>query len=182
MRKLFDRDIRFVQFLLFVGLVAVIAPVGPEASRTRQSKQIAVIDVSGESVASERRRDIGRSFDGSQPCSERSPATTIRGILGADVEAIRVHHYDKPTWPNITVVTEYLQRIMDAHPEGDELQGMCYWAEGRLVEIVGSVAFTNGRTSRIEFANGYAHVEDGSGCQWWARYLGGNRSKWIVRR
>ena len=113
---------------------------------------------------------------------ERRPATTIREILGADVEAIRVHHYDKPTWPNMTVVTEYLHRIVDAHPEGDEMEDGCYWAEGRSVEIMGSVVFTNGQTSRIEFANGYAHVEDGSGCQWWARYLGGDRSKWIVRR
>jgi hypothetical protein len=170
------------QLLLFLGLVAVIAPMGPEPPRTGQSKQIAIIDVSGESSASEPRRDIGRSFDQSSACSNRRPASTIREILGANVEAIAVHHYDKPTWPNMMVVTEYLHRVMDAHPEGGGLQSEVYWAEGRFAEIVASVEFTNGRKSRLEFANGYTHVEDGSGCQWWGRYLGPDRSKWIVRR
>jgi hypothetical protein len=169
-------------FLLSLGLVAVIAPTGTEPSRTSQNKQVAIIDVSGESSASEPRRDIGRSFDQSGPCSQRRPASTIREILGANVETIAVHHYDKPTWPNMLVVMEYLHRVMDAQPEGGELQAQVYWAEGRLPEIFASVEFTNGRKSRIEFANGYAHIEDGSGCQWWGRYLGPDCSKWIVRR
>jgi hypothetical protein len=33
----------------------------------------------------------------------------------------------------------------------------------------------------LQIANGYAHVRDGSGCEWWARYLDPDRSKWVVR-
>lgn len=76
---------------------------------------------------------------------------------------------------------EYIHRIIAGQPEGRELLRHSNWAERRLVEIEGAVEFASGRQSRIEFANGYAHVEDDSGCEWWSRYLGPDRSKWIVR-
>ena len=44
-------------------------------------------------------------FRWSEALFGKKARTTIREILGADVEAIRVHHYDKPRWPNMTVVT-----------------------------------------------------------------------------
>ena len=90
------------QLLLSVGLVAVIALGHRELARAGQGSQIAIIDASGESATSERRRNLGRPFEGSGHCSERKPAKTIRESLGAGVEAIRVHHYDKPTWSNMT--------------------------------------------------------------------------------
>ena len=61
-----------------------------------------------------------------------------------------------------------------------ESSSIC-WAEGKSVEILASVEFKSGQRTRIEFANGYAHFEDESGCEWWARYLGPDRSRWIVR-
>ena len=173
---------RGYRLLLLIGLVVGIAPVCREPSRASQTDQIVIIDVSGESAAPERRRDLGQPFDRSRPCSERRPARTIREILGADAKAILVHRYDKPAWPSMTVVTEYIYRMLAGRPEGGELKAGVYWAEGRAVEIVGSVEFSSGQKSRIEFANGYAHVEDDSGCEWWGRYLGGDRSQWIVRR
>jgi hypothetical protein len=173
---------RGYRLLLLIGLVVGIAPVCREPSGASQTDQIAIIDVSGESVAPERRRDLGQPFDRSRPCSERRPARTIREILGADAKAILVHRYDKPAWASMTVVTEYIYRMLVGRPEGGELQAGVYWAEGRAVEIVGSVEFRSGQKSRIEFANGYAHVQDDSGCEWWGRYLGGDRSHWIVRR
>jgi len=75
----------------------------------------------------------------------------------------------------------YLQRIIAAQPEGRELLPYVYWAEGRRVEIEGVAEFAGGRRSRVEFANGYAHVQDESGCEWWGRYLGPDHSSWIVR-
>src|ERR1700752_4275295 len=77
------------QLVLFLGLVAVIPPMGQEPARTSQGKQIAVIDVSGESSATEPRRDIGRPFDQSGPCSQRSQhrrsSRTVRGVSGGVV-------------------------------------------------------------------------------------------------
>jgi hypothetical protein len=55
-----------------------------------------------------------------------------------------------------------------------------YWAEFRQGEILASVEFAGGQRWPLELANGYAHVQDGSGCEWWARYLGPDRSRWVV--
>jgi hypothetical protein len=168
--------------LLLIGLVLGIEFVWCQPSRAGQiDRRIEIDDVSRGYAASERRRDIGRPFDESTHCSGTRSATTIRELLGADAKAIDVHRYDKAAWSSIAIVTEYIHRIMAGQPEDRELLRKPYWAEERLVEIEGAVEFTSGRKSRIEFANGYAHVEDDSGCEWWGRYLGPDRSKWIVR-
>jgi hypothetical protein len=173
---------RRYELLLLIGLVLGMGFVWRQPSRAGQiDRRIAINDVSRDYAASERRRDIGRPFDESTHCSETRSATTIRGLLGADAKAIHVDRYDKAAWSSIAVVTEYIHRIMAGQPEGSELLRNPYWAEGRLVEIEGAVEFASGRKSRIEFANGYAHVEDDSGCEWWGRYLGPDRSKWTVR-
>ena len=172
---------RGYEFLLLIGLVLGMVFVGRQPSRAGQIDRIEIIDVSRDYAASERRRDIGRPFDESKRCSGKRSATTIRELLGADLKAIHVDRYDKAAWSRITAVTDYIHRVLAGQPETRELLRNIHWAEGRLVEIEGSVEFASGRKSRIEFANGYAHVEDDAGCEWWGRYLGPDRSKWIVR-
>jgi hypothetical protein len=171
------------EFLLLTGLVLGPVFVWRQPSTTDQfDRRIEITDVSREYAASEQRRDIGHPFDGSTHCSATRSATTIRQLLGADAKAILVHRYDKKAWLSVAVVSEYIDRISAGQPEGGELLRNRNWAEMRLVEIEGAVEFTSGRKSRIEFANGYAHVEDDSGCEWWGRYLGADRGRWIVRK
>lgn len=159
----------------FALLLAVVV------GATAQVSRIEVVDASRDYSASEERRNIGRPFDPSRRCSEKRSVGKIGELLGADAKAIHVQRYDKTAWSNIDVVTTYIRRIIAAEPETGELSPFSNWAEWTPVEIEGTVEFRSGRTSRIEFANGYAHVADASGCEWWARYLGGDRSKWIVR-
>lgn len=123
----------------------------------------------------------------------RSPVRRIESLFGDEIsdddprapwrgrEGGHVHRYDEAAWSSITVVTRYTHRIIAGPPETRELLRNVHWAEMKLVETEGTVEFAIGRKSRIEFANGYAHVEDDSGCEWWGRYLGPDRSKWIVR-
>ena len=62
--------------------------------------------------------------------------------------------------------------------------GSSFTYEGSLArpaEIFASVEFANGRRRPLQLANGYAHAQDASGCEWWGRYLGPDRSKWVVR-
>lgn len=140
---------------------------------------------------SELYRDVSQSFQSPRNCSGRKPrrifepdgtATTIHELLGDDVKAILVHYYQQPAWQNMAVVTDYIDRIVDAKSGTEFLMSAPNWAEARTVEILAEVEFANGQRRRIEFANGIAHIEDVSGCQWWGRYLGGDRAKWIVRK
>jgi hypothetical protein len=173
---------RGYELLLLIGLVLAMVFVWRQPSTAGQvDRRIEIHDVSRAYAASERRRDIGRPFDQSTRCSGKRSATTIRELLGAETKVIHVHRYDKESWSSMTAVTEYIHRIMAGQPETGELLRTIHWAEGMNVEIEGAVEFTSGRKSRIEFANGYAHVEDESGCEWWGRYLGPDRGKWIVR-
>lgn len=133
---------------------------------------------------SELYRSVSRPFETLRKCPTtgfRQAPTTIRKILSGNATLIRVHYYEKPAWKNMAVVTDYIDRILDAEPEG-ALISSSEWSEGRMVEIVADVEFSSGQRSRIEFANGYAHIEDASGCQWYGRYLGWDRTKWIVRK
>jgi hypothetical protein len=157
--------------LLLAGLAIAMA----------QPDRVSIVDAAREYAASDARHDAGRRFDPSRTCSVKKSAATIREILGPDLKAIRVDRYDKAQWSNMTAVSEYLQRIVAGQPEGRELLPYIHWAEGRRVEIEGVAEFAGGGTTRVEFANGYAHVQDASGCEWWGRYLGGDRNTWIVR-
>ena len=174
--------IKSYQIVLLIGLVVAVKFRGLAALQIGGTDQIAIIDAPREYALSELSRDLGRSFGAPTPCSARRPGATILEILGPNARAILVHRYDRPAWPDMAVVTEYLRRILAGLPEGGHLSSGVYWAEGRGVEISGSIEFRNGQRSQIEFANGYAHVEDESRCQWWGRYLGADRSRWIVRQ
>lgn len=166
--------------VLVIAFLVVVELVGFEALQIAGTDQIAIIDAPREYPSSELSRDLGRSFESTTSCVVTRPGATIHEILGPNARAILVHHYKKPAWPDMAVVTEYLHRILAGLPEGGGLSNHVHWAELKLVEISGSIEFRDGRRSRIEFANGYAHVEDESGCQWWGRYLGEDRSRWIV--
>jgi hypothetical protein len=163
------------------ALVLGLLFVWHQPSQAWHTNRIEIVDVSRDYEVSAERRDIGRPFDESRRCSEKKVVTRISELLGADVTAIHLQRYDKAAWSNRAVVTDYIHRIIAGQPETGELSPSVNWAEGRRVEIEAMVQFRSGRTSRIEFANGYAHVEDDSGCEWWGRYLGPDRSKWIVR-
>jgi hypothetical protein len=171
--------------LLSLALIFVAASLNPAAAQPRGSGDIPIVDASRTAAATKLIRDLGRPFEPPRPCEVRQPRATVREVLGASVKAIRVHHYDKPAWRNITVVGDYIRRVLDARPEGGSegggLQPSVYWAEASRAEVVGSIEFSSGRLSRIELASGYVHVEDGAGCQWWGRYLGGDRRAWVVR-
>ena len=168
--------------LLFIALVLAVGPHGLNAFQSGGTNQFAILNAPREYAASELSRQLGRSFETPGVCLERRSGATILQILGPNARAISIHHYNKAAWPDMAVVTEYLHRILGALPEGEQPSSGVYWAEGKSVEILGTVEFTNGMETRIEFANGYAHFEDEFGCQWWARYLGPDRSRWIVRK
>jgi hypothetical protein len=172
-------DKKAVELAVLIALFFAMAFVGPKRSHASQVDRIQIIDASRDDGTSER-RNIGQPFDETNRCSEKRRVAKIADLLGADVTALHVQRYDK-AWSNITVVAEYIRRIMTAEPETRELSPFSNWSEWKPVEIEGTVAFRSGEKSRIEFANGYAHVADASGCEWWGRYLGADRTKWIVR-
>src|SRR5712692_1728479 len=122
------------------------------------------------------RIDLGLKFGEASCPSRPERKTTIREALRPDVKRILIHQYDPSDWRDLETVRGYLRRLLNAEPEG----GM-HWAEARPAEIFASVEFANGQRRPLQFANGYAHVQDASGCEWWARYLGPDRSKWVVR-
>jgi hypothetical protein len=139
---------------------------------------------------SELYRDVSRPFERSKLCAgrtmesvttDRRRPASIREILGGDATLIRVHYYEKPRWKNMALVTDYIDRILDAAPEAGLIPGPM-WSEGKVVEIIAEVEFASGKRSRFDLANGYVHIEDASGCAWYGRYLGGDRTKWTVRK
>jgi len=71
-------------------------------------------------------------------------------------------------------------RLLAAVPEGGAPSPGVYRAEMREGEIIASVEFADGRRAPFHLGNGYAHGQDSAGCEWWGRYLGPDRSKWIV--
>ena len=124
--------------------------------------------------------DLGRNF-GTTPCSSRRSGKTILEVLLPDAKRILIHQYDKRDWRDLETVKGYIRRLLSAEPEGGMLSAAVYWAELRPAEILASVEFSKGQRRPLQLANGYAHVQDVSGCEWWARYLGPDRSKWVVR-
>ena len=167
---------------LLCALVVEAGSASLGASQKGSTDRIAVIDAPRRYAEAELSRSLGREFEAPRTCSERGPGTTVLEILGPDAKVIRIHHYDKKVWRNIAVVREFIRRVLIGRPEGGTPQSSVYWAEFMPVEVSGSVEFRSGQKRRIEFANGYAHFEDEAGCQWWARYLGGDRSTWVVRK
>ena len=110
----------------------------------------------------------------------RASAAAFLAALGPDARRLLVHHYE-PAWHDIGIVRNYIRRLLDAVPETQQVIDHIHWAEGPPVEIIAFVEFQNGKRRPMEIGNGYAHFEDLGGCEWWARYLGGERSKWVVR-
>ena len=49
-----------------------------------------------------------------------------------------------------------------------------------IVLAPGAVA-PGGQPRPLRGANGYVHVQDTAGCEWWARDLGPDPSQWVVR-
>jgi hypothetical protein len=105
--------------------------------------------------------------------------STISQVLGPNVKGITIVWFRQELWRDETVQL-YLDRILNGSSEG--IFAHPAWSELPVREILASIEFQDGRRRRLELSNGYAHFEDESGCQWWARYLGPDRSKWIVRR
>ncbi len=116
--------------------------------------------------------DLGRSF-GTAPGCLRQSRKTILEVLLPDATRILIHQYDNRDWRDLETVKGYIRRLLSAAPEGGMLSAAVYWAEFRPAEILASVEFSNGQRRPLELANGYAHFQDVSGCEWWARYLAG---------
>jgi hypothetical protein len=117
------------------------------------------------------RIDLGRSF-GPALCVSRQGGKMILEALIPEARRILIHRFDsgRLAW-----------RLLSAEPEGGMLSAGVYWAELRPTEIFASVEFSNRQHRPLQLANGYAHFQDAGGCEWWARYLGPDRSKWVVR-
>ena len=140
----------------------------------------AVIDIVDDPRAiSADRVDVGRAL-GTTSCESRQASQTILEAL-VDARKIRIHQFDGRELPSFDAVKDYIRRLLSAVPEGDKLVPTMYWAEGRSTEIFGSVEFSQGPLRPFRVANGYAHVQDAAGCEWWGRYLGPDESKWVVR-
>ena len=148
-----------------------------ESSQSERQPIIEIVNDPQPFPSKESPRDLGRPFNS---CSSAQPGRTILEVIGHDAKKILVHHYESAAWRDIGVVRDYIRRVFSAVPETGALMRSAVWSEMVRAEIISSIEFTNGQRRRLELANGYAHFEDFSGCEWWARYLGGDRTKWVV--
>jgi hypothetical protein len=124
---------------------------------------------------------LGKPFEPAAPCpARRRTGATVFDILGPDVHSLVLARYDRHTWRDVKSAGDYINRIFSAVPEGGAPQTGVYWAESPAVLISGSLAFVKGPRRRVLIGKGYVHFEDESGCQWWARHLGPDKSKWVV--
>ena len=149
-----------------------------ESSQSVREQKIEIVNDPQPFVFGASPRDLGRPFNS---CSPAQPARTILEVIGHDAKRVLVHHYESAAWRDIGLVRDYIRRVLSAVTETGALTRNVVWSETARVEISTSIEFTNGQRRRLELANGYAHFEDLSGCEWWARYLGGDRTKWVVR-
>ena len=139
----------------------------------------AVLDIVDDPrVVSSDRIDVGRRFE-TRSCETTRPGQTILEAI-PDARKILVHRFDGE-WPSFEVVKAYIQRLLGAMPEGDKLVPTVYWAEMRSAEIFGTIEFPQGLRRPFRAANGYAHLQDATGCEWWGRYLGPDQNNWVVR-
>ena len=115
------------------------------------------------------------------PCPVRRPIrATVFDVLGRDVRSLILAFYDRQTWGDAKSAGDYVNRIFSAVPEGGAPQSTVYWSESPPILISGTLAFVKGPPRRVLIGKGYIHFEDESGCQWWGRYLGPDKSKWVV--
>jgi hypothetical protein len=158
-----------------LGVLALLAVALAPAARAHAAIEI----VDDPRAVTAERMDVGRRF-GTTACPTKPAGKTVLEALGS-APKILIHQFDAREWPSFETVRDYLQRLLSAVPEGDQLAPTVYWAESRLTEVFASVEFPRGQPRPLRVANGYAHVQDAAGCEWWARYLGPDQSKWIVR-
>lgn len=160
--------------------IVVILAVTTLAIRAAPT-QLEIVDDRQKPATAESSPDVGRPFEPAKPCSATATPSTIRLALGNTATRLIIHGYDRGAWKDFPTVQQYVHRILDAQPEAGMLEHRVYWSEYRPVEISASVQFRSGQRRRAAFANGYAHIEDEFGCQWWGRYLGPGQTRWIVR-
>lgn len=112
-------------------------------------------------------------------CSGPTPPRTLGAIVGSNKGRIVVHDYTA-AWIDLSTVAAYIRRLWAVAPEGGEWWSFQAFSEPALNEIDLSIESADGRRRPLELGNGYAHAMD-AGCEWWARFLGPDRSRWIVR-
>lgn len=161
------------------GVLALLAPAIVLTMFTITPALAAIEIVDDPRAVTAERIDVGRRF-GTTACPTKPAGKTVLEALGS-ARKILIHQFDAREWPSFESVRDYFVRLLSAVPEGDQLAPTVYWAESRLTEVFASVEFGRGQPRPLRVANGYAHVQDAAGCEWWARYLGPDQSKWIVR-
>lgn len=125
---------------------------------------------------------LDRPFTPAGKCpANRTQPTTVREALGSNARRVVIDRYEQSAWPSMAVVIEYVQRILVGVPETGRLNPSPPFSESVRAEIAGSVEFQSGGARPIELGNGYVHLTSADGCEWWARYLGGDETKRIVR-
>ena len=168
------------RFIPAISLIVIFAGLVAQCLQGMRGRDIEIVSAPKTYSAEELRRTLGRPFETTPCASPGKAARTISEALGPDARRLLVHHYE-PAWHDIGIVRNYIRRLLDAVPETQQVIDHIHWAEGPTVEIIAFVEFQNGKRRPMEIGNGYAHFEDLGGCEWWARYLGGERSKWVVR-
>jgi hypothetical protein len=163
--------------LMLVGLVLAFDLAAGESPAGPREDDIAIVSDPQPSLSE--KIDLGRRF-GTAPCVSRQPRQTIREVLFPDAQRMLIHQFDSRNWRDLEAVRNYVRRLLRTEPEGGILSPGVYWAELRPAEILASVEFSDGQRRPLQLANGYAHFQDRSGCEWWVRYLGPDRSKWVV--
>ena len=152
---------------------------GSQSSKTVRIAITQTLEAEGASARPPGRLDS--PFVPAVPCPVRPPSgATVFDVLGRDVRSLVLAFYDRQTWGDAKSAGDYINRIFSAVPEGGAPQPTVYWAESPPILISGTLAFVTGPPRRVLIGKGYIHFEDDSGCQWWGRYLGGDKSKWVV--
>jgi len=114
-----------------------------------------------------------------RPCRAAARGGTLSARLGPNLTGVIVGQFTKQ-WSSMAVVRDYLVRILVATPE--DVAPIPPWSNPVSTEIIASATFRTGPPTPLQFGNGYVHFEDQAGCEWFARYLGPDPSKWVVRR
>ena len=172
---------------VFESLVATLAAPPRVREREPQPPVAIVGDPGGRREAGARPR---RMRDFSVPprtarnrgtaCAGPGPPQALGEVVGSDVRRIVVHQYDA-AWTDLSLVADYIRRLWAAAPEGGAWLSFQEFSEAVSSEIDASIESADGRRRPLEFANGYAHAMDAAGCEWWARFLGPDRGRWVVR-